>query len=359
MTEASDIRIGPPGEHEPLPDQAAGWAALLHCGEATERDREQFARWLDRSEAHVRAYARAEQTWRDLGLAAERFVQPVHPRTAVRMAGGEAVVTPLDATRGGRRGVAPGPVRRRMLAGAGAIAASLLAAAGVWRIGFYDPVATAAYETALGEVRTVALADGSRITLRPATALSTRLSKAGRKVELARGGAYFAVAPDPGRPFSVRSRATEIRVVGTAFEVLRRPDGVRVAVARGVIEVAQVPPRDGEGAAATRARLRAGQQVLAGLDGTLGEVRAFEADSGLAWRQGRLVFRDARLAEVVAEINGYREDKVVLADPELAELRVTTALRTDETDKLLNALEATWPLTVTRTAEGVVIHAKP
>lgn len=357
-----EAKLEPPSDREPLQEQAAGWAAYLNCGEATDEDRQRFSRWLDRSPAHVRAYQRAEQTWRDLGFAAETFVQPVRSTDAARDAGGDAVVRPLDAARRRHR-PPPAPLvgRRRVLAGAGALAASLLVAVGVWRVGVYDPVTTAQYETRIGEVRMIALGDGSRITLRPASALVTRLSKKERRVELARGGAYFDVASNQDRPFTVTSAAISVRVVGTGFEVLRRERGVNVAVAEGIVDVAQVLARSGEDggpAPPSRARLGAGQQVFAAPDGALDLVRPFAAETGLAWRSGRLVFRDARLADVLAEINGYRDVKVSLADPALGEMRVTTGLRVDETDKLLRALEATRPVTVARSTEGVVIHAK-
>lgn len=339
--------------------QADAWAAYLYSGAATEAGRAAFSRWLDETPANARAYRRAEQILRDLDLpGAEGFFQPV-PLVETAEEDSAPGVIPFDRAR--RRGAPSGvPVsRRRVLAAGFGIAASLLVAVSVWRVALYDPVTTVNYASRTGEVRTVTLEDGSRITLRPDSALTARLSRKARQVELASGGAYFAVAPDAERPFTVAAYATEVRVVGTRFDVARRPDGVRVAVAEGVVDVAPAaPPREAPGAPAAGARLTAGQQVFARTDGALGPVRPFDAVTGLAWREGRLVFRDARLADVVAEINGYRRDKVAVADLAASDLRVTATVPAGETDKLLAALEATRPVTVERTDGRVILRSK-
>jgi len=63
--------------------------------------------------------------------------------------------------------------------------------------------------------------------------------------------AYFDVAKDPARPFLIDAGDTQVKVVGTAFDVRRRDGQVAVNVQRGLVEVR--PHMD---AAATPFRLR-------------------------------------------------------------------------------------------------------
>ena len=100
----------------------------------------------------------------------------------------------------------------------------------------------------------------------------------------------------------------------------------------------------------------AGQQVTAGPDGALGAVSDFDAETALAWRDGRLVYVDEALSVVIAEINRYRASKIRLADAALGQIRITIALPIDRTDALLSALEATEPVRIHRSAAGVTIR---
>ena len=55
------------------------------------------------------------------------------------------------------------------------------------------------------------------------------------------------------------------------------------------------------------------------------------ADS-LGWRRGMLVFHHTSLAEVVAEYNRYNTQKLVIADPSIAQRTITATLPTNDID---------------------------
>jgi len=103
---------------------------------------------------------------------------------------------------------------------------------------------------------TLALDDGSRMQLRPATAVN--LLRQGRRevrLQVLRGAARFEVHPDPARRFVVTAAGVDVVVTGTAFSVeLEGPAGAtRVSVERGEVEV---HPR---GEARALARVHAGE----------------------------------------------------------------------------------------------------
>src|SRR3546814_10959773 len=101
------------------------------------------------------------------------------------------------------------------------VAASGLAFAlpGVRRSLFGD-----AFNTAVGERRDVALADGSVLRLNTASRVEVVLSKRARVVRLLRGEALFDVAHDPARPFYVEFAHSRLRAVGSALNVHLRAD---------------------------------------------------------------------------------------------------------------------------------------
>jgi transmembrane sensor len=65
-----------------------------------------------------------------------------------------------------------------------------------------------------------------------------------------------------------------------------------------------------------------------------------------AWRQRRLIFRDATLAEVVAEAGRYADRPLVIADPRLARMRVTAVLPLEGQGALVDRMAALLPIRV-------------
>lgn len=328
-------------------ERAARWLAYLYSGAATDDSRGQFTAWLEGSAGNARAYCRAQQIWRDMAVSG---VEALFPEDA---ACGEpsGKVVPFERP---ARWLSLQTVRRGAMAAMMAIAASLILAIGVWRMEFYDPLTIQSYRTAIGEVKTFALPDGSRVTLSADSRIQATFSKRRRGVELAQGRAWFDVASD-AKPFTVVAAATQIRVIGTQFDVDHAPDDVRVSVARGIV---RVDPLTGGAPGKEGVQLVAGQRVVSTLDGRVGPVERFDPATAALWRTGLLIYRDARLEDVVAEVNRYRADKIVLANKSLGNMKITMAVRANQTDALLSGLEATAPLQVERVQSRIVVRPK-
>lgn len=86
-------------------------------------------------------------------------------------------------------------------------------------------------------LKTVYLVDGSRITLHPGAKLKyhSLLGKRKREVTL-EGEAFFEIAPDAAKPFSVLSGGIVTKVLGTSFRVAAQND-VTVSVRSGKVAV--------------------------------------------------------------------------------------------------------------------------
>lgn len=204
--------------------------------------------------------------------------------------------------------------------------------------------------TAAGEQRLLTLDDGSRVTLAGDSAIDLHLTGHQRRITLLRGRAYFQVAHDPHRPFLVDAGDARVRVTGTRFE-LRRDDGdrVRLTVAEGEVVA---------GGAGRRLTLRAGEQVE-WTRGHLGNPRRVDVDRALAWLEGRLVFRDQTLKEILRELAPHHPDRLLLLDHELGGRRFSGVLNIRNPDAALGALSQTLPLTVRRLPGVVVLSDGP
>lgn len=316
---------------ENLREEARQWLTLFYCEETDEADRTRFSTWLHRSEKHAVAFTEAEKLWDQLPFSSEMLADPQsRPRNI------SARKTFFN--------------RRNAF---GAIAASIVVLIGVAVASWQGSVTTGHYQTALGEVKNIILADGTKVTLNADSRLETHLSHNKRDVVLT-GGAFFDVVRDESRPFRVTVSGTEVNVLGTAFEVWEGPRTVRVSVVRGIVEV-------GEGEnipnpAISPVKLTAGEQVITSLDGHAGKIRSFDSTSTLAWRVGHLVYIDVPLEDIVADVNRYRTKKIIVTDVALGALRITTAFRVEQTREMLAGIASSNPLIVEEKSSGIYIR---
>ena len=202
--------------------------------------------------------------------------------------------------RGGRAALG----RRRWLQAAAVAAIAAPAAYLVSR-----PELWADHRTAAGERRTVTLADGSTVELAGASALSVSFGKDPRRLRLVAGEAFFTVAVDPARPFIVEAGEGRTRALGTAFDVKLSGESVTVTVMEHRVEVSTGPDR--------KVELGQGEQVRYVARDLQVPYRA-DLRVADAWRRDRLVFQDAPLGEVVADLERSRGGRIVLTDSALA-----------------------------------------
>lgn len=305
-------------QEERRSEEAAAWVARLQSSDATAADRDGFAAWCARNPKNAEAYRDLSSLWGELKEA------PV-PKDRLRK---------LRAAR-----------RARRAAGLGVL---LLAAAGlgVSQSGWVDRL-QADYSTGVGEIRRVALPDGSRAVLNTDTALRLRFDGLRRQVEILRGEAYFEVAPMPARPFVAVGETLEATALGTRFAMQLSQDGRGPDVA---VEEGRVAVRSRE----AQVELKAGDEATLGGDGRLVLSRPDVAEQ-TAWKDGKLIFSDRPLSEVLATLSRYRRGRILVLDERAARQRISGVFDVANTDEALATLEASLPIGVTRLTGLMVI----
>lgn len=344
--------------HDEIEQAAAEWLARRDRGRWSTNDDAALARWLAADTAHRVAFLRLQAAWEQGG------------RLQALGAGWQAGRAPArghwQATPGSRRdqmlaaisprAPAAKPARKGAfgLATAAALAGCALLLAWGWRS--HTRVDTAAYYTALGEVRTLPLADGSRATLASASGIEVRLSRSARDVALTTGEALFDVAKDKQRPFRVAANGYRAVAVGTRFSVRRDADNLRVVVTEGSV---RLEASDADAQAQPSALLHAGSVALVHGDSLL--VRSLplaEARQLLDWRNGLLAFRDAPLLDVAAEFNRYNARKLVVADAAAGALRIGGNFRWDNEEGFVRLLEAGFPVRAEIGTDRIVLRSR-
>jgi transmembrane sensor len=183
------------------------------------------------------------------------------------------------------------------------------------------------YQSARGERRVIELADGSVITLAPASKAEVRYSKAERRILLLRGQGLFDVASNKARPFIVQVPQGEVRAVGTAFDVVAGKDEATVTVVEGVVRILLADAKTGAVSGGKEARK--GELVRFGVTrgennqvSFISQSNGADVESATAWTRGILIFRGEPLSHVIETVNLYSQETVQLRDPALADLPI-------------------------------------
>lgn len=313
------------------PATAAWWFARWHSGELTRRDRREFARWRL---AHPDAAADFDRM-QQLGATAAKL-----PRDKVKsLLGGTVPVRP-------RLRVERGQTLRLAAACAAVVA---VAVAVWWSLPADAPSYATLVSTERGERRQVTLPDGSVLDVNGGTQAHVKLYADRRVVELDAGEVLFTVTHDATRPFTVRAGSGDVRVTGTVFDVRRDPDQVAVLVESGSVQVS-----GGHWWNLGHAVLRAGQGIRVPGSGAIGVPAPADVSTAIAWREGRVVFKNTPLTEVVREMNRYLATPLRLADSKAGRLRVSASFTLDRPDALIDALPAVVPVRLTASPSGFI-----
>lgn len=278
-----------------------------------------LAAWLAIDPRHVEAYRKAERVWQLTGSTAAAAAPLPTERPRIPAAGIAAAAAP---TPGSQR-----PRRRRWPA---LLAGSLAACFMLWMAPDAYLRYQSDYRTGLGQQRSIELDDGSRVQLDSQSAISVEFDGNRREVRLLSGQAFFEVTPDQSRPFRVDADNLQITVTGTAFNVSVRPSQLTVAVQHGSVRVA-------EGNQTLAEALRTGDRLQwRGSDQVTRDT--LPVSQIAAWQQGRLVVRDARIADVLDELRPYLPGKLALRDDELGDRRITGVYDLRNPDAALRAI---------------------
>ena len=223
-------------------------------------------------------------------------------------------------------------------------------------------VVPATFASATGEGREIILEDGTLVALGAKSEIAVAISPNARDVALLSGAAFFNVASDPSRPFTVTAERLTATALGTQFDVRRSGGVTRVAVAEGRVEVVYPMLIEGEPTTLiSRRTLAAGTQIAATDSEGLGSVSPVEAVRVGEWRSDRLVYETATLAELVADANRYTNARVEFSAGSefVSAYKISGAFNGHDIDGMLTTLEAIHPVEIDRSEPGVTrIRAK-
>ncbi|WP_161137719.1 FecR domain-containing protein [Schauerella aestuarii] len=303
--------------------EAIEWYVVLASGVCTPEERQACARWCAADPLHQRVWQRLQNV-----------------RSEVSGCSGDLAAAHADAVLARTDKI--DDRRRRMLVllaaggGAGMLAWSVQGIA-PWRAW------TADERTAVGEVRTMRLPDGTQLSLNTGTALDVRYDARRRDIALYAGEIAIESAPGmQGRPLRVLTPYGVAEPLGTRFSVqLDEPGQSRayVSVAAGRVRLRS------NNVHGTEVTLSTGESGC--LDRVQGALQGSTVAAYAPWMQGMLAAQNTRLADFCADLSRYRPG-IIQCRETAADLRLSGAFALRDSDHVLQVIAQTLPVRIVR-----------
>ena len=317
--------------------QAIRWLIAQNSGTWSANDQRALDEWLVADGEHQQQYQQMQKLWDSMDVykkqdfpqrqAAQDYQPTIRSDNLVQfpdLTASEIVTKPSYPKREPSHWLKTGF----------AVAASILLVLGIQT---YRQTGIEHYLTAKGEQQTIFLADGSQILLNTDSELTVELQMFRRKVQIVKGEALFTVKHNPVRPFEVVAGNGIIRDIGTRFDIYTQANQVDVAVLEGEVDIVTHQEQ-------SPVALGAGQAASYDQQGKVRPKSIPNPQAITAWEQGKLIFIEQPLEDVLNQITRYHAVEFQIADPKLRAIKISGSFKTSNLQLLLETLEAGFPI---------------
>lgn len=327
------------GEGEKIPKEiletAVDWLVRRDSHPLTSGEQRDFDNWMQADPLHRKAWAQTQNLWSDLDRLPEAAVPELDASSIIKEC---PRVTPNISS------------HKKAWMGTAALTVCLI-------FFFLYPGNqfllqwTADSVTATGEIRMVSLPDGTQMHLNTASAIDLNYSDTRRTVRLLKGEAEFHVAHDTARPFVVEAAGGTATALGTAFAVRLQRGRATVTVLENQVEVAYP---SGKEKGMETSILKPAEQASFGPHNGLEATREVNLTTVDTWRNGKLIFENKPLGEVIDELNRFHSGRIVVLGESLNRLSVNSVFPIDDPVKIVDALESSLNLQSRRFGDLVI-----
>jgi transmembrane sensor len=205
------------------------------------------------------------------------------------------------------------------------------------------PVFNEVYAT-FGTRTALNLADGSLVWLNSGSSMKypDKFTGSQREVFL-NGEAYFEVKSNPDMPFIVKTADLTVRATGTKFNVFGYNSDVKseVTLVEGKVSVSEI---DTSGSGTVLSELSPNQHLV--FDKSTKQVAVDVEDSYkfYSWKDGKLIFRNEPLSEVVKKIGQVFNVDIELQGSKLQDYRYRATFEDESLSEILKLLEISSPI---------------
>ncbi len=197
---------------------------------------------------------------------------------------------------------------------------------------------------AFGTRSALKLADSTLVWLNSGSSLRypDRFTGRNREVDL-KGEAYFEVKTDPSHPFIVKTSNFIVKATGTKFNVLNYESNSlsEVTLISGKVSVNELT---GSNKSNLISNLGPNQHLKYDKQNKTISLRDEDSYKYYAWKDGKLIFRNEPLSDVVKKIGQVFNVDIQLNGPELQGYRYRATFQDESLEEILRLLKMTSPV---------------
>lgn len=322
-------------------------------GDLSEEDRAIIEIWRQESPVHEKEFAQFSKAWEAYSLLHE--MEQFHTLEAL-----EKVHYRIDRK-----------ARNRWMTGLQRVAAVLIIPLLVYsgfmtfknltqsKVANPEPV-WQTISTPPGVKTTFFLPDSTRVWLNSASSITFPGTFAGntRQVSVT-GEAFLDVRANYEQPFIVGLGKINVKVLGTRFDVIHyeKERQSEIILESGKISLFQ--GKDGD--KKSLATLKPGEKALFDRAQNRIGITRVQTQKYTSWINGKLIFRDDPMDEVVRKLNRWFNVEITIADPEIEKYVYTATFQDESIDQILELLTISAPiryLVIQREMENDMYKAK-
>lgn len=200
------------------------------------------------------------------------------------------------------------------------------------------------------------LSDGTRVYLNAESVITFPKHFTGERREVTlEGEAYFHVTASKEHPFIVKTKDMDVMVTGTEFNLKAYPDemNVQTTLLQGVVTVFSGFEKK------EKVEIKPNQQAEWCRRSVKMRVREVDPDLFMAWKNGRFIFRQDRLEDIMRTLARWYGVEVVYLDESVKSMLFAGKLdRSEEITPILDVLRTTDKLSVDVKGKKIVIGLK-
>jgi len=183
-----------------------------------------------------------------------------------------------------------------------------------------------------GEKREIELNDGSKIFLNSGSTITYPENfKEDRRITL-EGEAFFKVAPNPEKPFRIKSGTIETKVLGTSFNINAYAKGrEKISVNSGIVQVTY-------GNNSSQKVTLTKNMQLSFFEDNLPAITEMNSDNYNAWTNNIIVLDKTSLGETAKILENWYDVDIEFADPSLKELTISGKFKEEKLETVLQSI---------------------
>lgn len=319
-----------------IENEAQTWLLRVMSDDMTNEEQQEFDIWFNQSQAHQKAYNKAQQVWSKLDILEDDFLSDFETNSNLTEI--EQDQSPPSIKN------KPAIYQYQWFKQAAAI---LICVTGLG-VYYKDEVIinlTADMKTAQGEQTTKFLSDGTKLTLNTDSAIRLNYSKQFRRIRLLKGEIYLEAKTNANRPLIIETNQGSAKAVGTAFAVQQTSNKMVVTVTEGIVAVTKA----GNHSPKEDALLRLNQSISLGTNGSSNQAYKVNASENLAWRVGKIIFKDKPISQALNELDRYFPGKIIKLTFLNERAKINGVFQKDKIQDAIKAVASTQNKTVSFT----------